>query len=47
MINAFRYSILGVSDINPGFALSLILGFIVALGGMALWLLKKGVGIKT
>lgn len=47
MINAFRYSILGVSDINPGFALSLILGFILALGGMALWLLKKGVGIKT
>mgnify|MGYP001826294860 FL=1 len=47
MINAFRYSILGVSDIEPGFALSLILGFILALGGIALWLLKKGVGIKT
>jgi ABC-2 type transport system permease protein len=47
MINAFRYSILGVSDIDPGFALSLILGFTLALGGMALWLLKKGVGIKS
>ena len=47
MINAFRYSILGVSDIDPGFALSLILGFNLVLGGLALWLLKKGVGIKT
>ena len=47
MINAFRYSILGVSDIEPGFALSLVLGFILILGGTALWLLKKGVGIKT
>jgi ABC-2 type transport system permease protein len=47
MINAFRYSILGVSDIDPGFALSLILGFTLALGAMALWLLKKGVGIKS
>jgi len=47
MINAFRYSILGVSDIHPGFALSLILCFTLALAGMALWLLKKGIGIKT
>lgn len=47
MINAFRYSILGVSDINPGFALSLILAFTLALAGLALWLLKKGIGIKT
>ncbi len=47
MINAFRYSILGVSDIHPGFALTLILGFTLALAGLALWLLKKGIGIKT
>ena len=47
MINAFRYSILGVSDIDPGFALSLIMGFTLALGWVALWLLKKGIGIKT
>ncbi len=47
MINAFRYSILGVSDIHPGFALSLILCFTLALAGVALWLLKKGIGIKT
>ncbi len=47
MINAFRYGILGVSDIDPGVALALILGFILVLGTAALWLLWKGVGIKN
>ena len=47
MINAFRYGILGVSDIDPAFALGLILGFNLALAGWALWLLKRGVGVKT
>lgn len=47
MINAFRYGILGVSDIHLGFALGLILVFILALGAFALWLLKRGVGIKS
>jgi ABC-2 type transport system permease protein len=47
MINAFRYAILGVSDIQPAPALLLILAFIAVLGGVALWLLKKGVGIKS
>lgn len=47
MINAFRYGLLGVSDINLWFALSLIIGFIVALAAYALWLLKRGVGIKA
>ena len=47
MINAFRYGILGVSDIDPVVALLLILGFILALGSLALWLLYRGVGIKS
>lgn len=47
MINAFRWGILGVSDIHLGVALGLIVGFIVVLGGIALRLLNKGVGIKT
>ncbi len=47
MINAFRYGILGVSDIELGVALALILGFIGVLGAAALWLLRKGVGIKS
>ncbi len=47
MINAFRYGILGVSDIRPATALLLIVGFILVLGSVALWLLHKGVGIKN
>ena len=47
MINAFRYGILGVSDIRPETALLLILCFIVGLGGASLWLLHRGVGIKS
>lgn len=47
MINAFRYGILGVSDIRPAIALGLILGFILVLGSVSLWLLNKGVGIKA
>ncbi len=47
MINAFRYGLLGVSDIPLATAFSIILAFITALSGFSLWLLKRGVGIKT
>lgn len=47
MINAFRYGMLGVSDIRPEIALLLIAAFVLLLGAVALWLLKKGVGIKS
>ena len=47
MINAFRYGVLGVSDIGVGTAFGLIVAFTAGLAGVALWLLKRGVGIKT
>ena len=47
MVNAFRYGFLGVSDIDLGLALTIILGFIVALTFYSLRLLDRGVGIKT
>ena len=47
MINAFRYGMLGTSDIAPGVAFLIILAFIAALYTHALYLLKKGVGLKT
>lgn len=46
MINAFRYGLLGVSDIPLTVAFSLIGVFTVLLVGFALWLLDRGVGIK-
>jgi ABC-2 type transport system permease protein len=47
MINAFRYSILGVSDINIHLAIAIILALVVALFGSSLWLLKHGAGIRN
>ena len=47
MVNAFRYGILGVSDVNIGFSYAMILGFIVVLFSFSLSLLNRGVGIRS
>ncbi len=46
MVNAFRYGMLGVSDINVGYAFSIICLFTVALSIFCLFLLNRGTGIK-
>ncbi|MCU7845592.1 MAG: ABC transporter permease [Candidatus Thiodiazotropha sp. (ex Monitilora ramsayi)] len=47
MVNAFRFGILGVSDIEIAVALGIILGFIGLLTLFSLMLLARGVGIKN
>ena len=47
MINAFRFGILGVSDIDVRVAFAIILLFVVALFGYSLWLLRRGTGIRN
>lgn len=47
MINAFRFGILGVSDIDIGVALTLILIFILGLAAFSMMLLARGVGLKN
>ena len=47
MINAFRYAILGQSDIPIGNALGLILLFTLLLFGFAALLLHRGTGLRT
>lgn len=47
MINAFRYGLLGISDIPVVTAFMIILGCILALVWISLFLLGKGVGIKS
>ncbi|MGR6034013.1 MAG: ABC transporter permease [Candidatus Nitrosoglobus sp.] len=47
MVNAFRYGILGVSDIDIWMAFAIILIFLVGMTSVALYLLDKGVGIRT
>jgi len=46
MVNTFRYGLLGVSDIDIGLALLIILGFILGLTLFCLNLMRRGVGIK-
>ncbi|MEX0729179.1 MAG: ABC transporter permease [Aquisalimonadaceae bacterium] len=46
MVNAFRYGILGASDIDIGVAYALIFFFIAVLGGFSLHLLNRGVGLR-
>jgi len=47
MINAFRYGLLGVSDVNLGVAYMTMLGFNAALFWYALHLLNRGYGVRT
>ncbi len=47
MVNAFRYGLLGVSDVGLGVAYLAILGFIAGLFGFALYLLNRGYGIRS
>lgn len=46
MVNAFRYGVLGVSDVDIGFALLMLLGFTVGLFSLSLWLLQRGKGLR-
>ena len=47
MVNAFRYGLLGTSDVPVGIAFGLMAFFVVALGALGLWLLKRGVGLRS
>ena len=47
MVNAFRYGLLGVSDIPLWTAFLIILGFIALLFAFGMHLLQRGVGIKS
>lgn len=47
MVNAFRYGILGVSDIGIGVAYGIIVLFIVLLFAVCEWLMYKGVGLRS
>lgn len=47
MVNAFRYGMLGYSDVDIQTSFIIILLFILMGYGLTLWLLKKGTGIKS
>ena len=47
MVNAFRFGVLGISDVDVGIAFVVMLGFVVGLSIVALQLLKRGVGLRS
>ncbi|MCD9031918.1 ABC transporter permease [Luteimonas sp. Y-2-2-4F] len=47
MVNAFRYGLLGRSDVPLWVAYALMLGFVAALSWLALALLRRGVGLRS
>jgi len=46
-VNAFRYGLLGVSDVPLATAFAVMLGFTVALGAISMHLLVKGKGLRA
>ena len=46
MVNAFRYGILGASDISIGYAYLIVVGFVVVLFSVCMTLLNRGIGIR-
>jgi len=47
MVNAFRYGLLGVSDINLRSGIGVIIGFTLILALYANFLMARGVGVKN
>ncbi len=47
MVNAFRYGLLGQSDVPMATAFTLMLGFVFGLSTLGLVLLKRGIGLRS
>lgn len=47
MVNAFRYGLLGRSDVPLAVAYGLMLLFVAVLAAVGLWLLRRGVGLRS
>ncbi|MEO5622030.1 MAG: ABC transporter permease [Dokdonella sp.] len=47
MVNAFRYGLLGISDVPVVVAYAVMLGFAITLSAIALYLLDRGVGLRS
>jgi ABC-2 type transport system permease protein len=47
MVNGFRYGILGIADMSIGLSYTVLIVFIIILTSFSLYLLNKGVGIRS
>jgi ABC-2 type transport system permease protein len=46
MVNAFRYGVLGSSDIGIGYAYTILIAFVVLLFSGCMFLMQRGIGIR-
>jgi len=47
MVNAFRYGFLGYTDVSLWLALAVVISFIVVLFSYAMYLINKGIGLRS
>lgn len=47
MVNAFRYGMLGVSDVRLATAYAIVIGFAVVLFATCMLMLRRGIGIRS
>ncbi|QAU24716.1 ABC transporter permease [Dyella sp. M7H15-1] len=47
MVNAFRFGVLGISDVHVGVAFGVMVIFVTGLSWLALSLLRRGVGLRS
>jgi len=47
MVNSFRHGILGISDVNLTTSMLVMIGFLIVLFSTCLYLLNKGIGIRS
>jgi ABC-2 type transport system permease protein len=47
MVNGFRYGVLGIADIPIWISYLIIIGFIALLASFSMYLLNKGIGIRS
>ena len=47
LVNTLRFGMLGVSDVHVGVALAVMLLFTLALTVFALYLLNRGIGLRS
>jgi len=46
MIDGFRYGFFGLSDVAPAASLAFVAACCAALGGLTLWILKRGYKLR-
>lgn len=47
MVNAFRYGLLGISDLSLAWAYAVMFGFALVLGALAIFLIERGIGLRS